>query len=194
MRRHLGAIGLTFGITLLILGAALALADDKPQPIEKFTAVAASMQRGRASRLDIVITRWSTDEERERLLTTLQEFGRDKLVDELTKIRPTVGYMRTPNSRGYDLFYARNNVLPDGSRHVVLATDRYVGFGEAATSQRSMQYQVTLIELHLDKDGKGEGKMVPAAKISWDKEKKKLEIENYSALPIDLKGVKPAKI
>jgi len=192
MRGHLAAILLTMTI-VLVLAVAVAVADEKPQPVAKFTCVAASMQRGRASRLDIVVTRWSTDEERERLLTTLQEFGRDKLVDELTKIRPTTGYMRTPNSRGYDLFYARNNVLPDGSRHVVLATDRYVTFGEAATSQRSMQYQVTLIELHLDKDGKGEGKMVPAAKISWDKEQKKLEVENYQALPIDLKGVKPAK-
>src|SRR5262249_50811835 len=123
MRRHLAAILLILG-TLLVLGAALALADEKPKPIEKFTTVAASMQRGKASRLDIVITRWSTDEERERLLTTLQEFGRDKLVDELTKIRPTCGYMRTPQTKGWDLFYCRNNVLPDGSRHVVIATDR----------------------------------------------------------------------
>jgi len=194
MRRHLAAVVITLGTTVLVLGSALVLADDKPKPIEAFTTVAASMQRGRASRLDIVITRWSTDEERERLLTTLQEFGRDKLVDELTKIRPTCGYMRTPQTKGWDLFYCRNNVMPDGSRHVVIATDRYVTFAEAATSQRSMQYQVTLIELHLDKDGKGEGKMVPAAKITWDKEKKKLEIENYSALPIDLKGVKPQKV
>jgi len=194
MRRHLAAIVMTLGTVLLVLGAALVLADDKPKPIEAFTAVAASMQRGQASRLDIVITRWSTDEERERLLTTLQEFGRDKLLDELTKIRPTCGYMRTPQTKGWDLFYCRNKVLPDGSRHVVIATDRYVTLAAAVTNQRSLQYQITMIELHLDKDGKGEGKMVPAAKISWDKEKKKLEIENYQALPIDLKGVKPGKV
>ena len=53
-----------------------------------------------------------------------------------------------------------------------------------------MQYQFTLIEIHIDKDGKGEGKMVPAAKVSWDKDAKKLEIENYNALPISLINVK----
>jgi hypothetical protein len=179
-------------MSLLVLCSSAVLAE-KSKPVAKFTAVAANMSRGRASRLDIVIERWSTDEERESLLTTLQEFGRDKLIDALMKIRPRCGYMRLPNTRGYDLYYARDNVLPDGNHHVVLATNRTVAFAEASTSQRSMQYQLTLIELHLDKDGEGEGKMVPAAKVSWDHAAKKLEIENYSALPIDLKGVKTVK-
>ena len=187
-----------------ILGALLALplslsvtsvvsAAEKTKPVEKFTAVAISMGHGKSSRLDIVINRWSTDEEREKLLTTLQEFGRDKLIDELTKIRPTCGYMRLPNTKGYDLYYARDNVQPDGSRHVVIATNRYPTFGEVTNSTRSTQYQAVVIEIHLDKDGKGEGKMQPAAKITWDNAKKTIEIENYGALPIDLKGVKSVK-
>ena len=52
-----------------------------------------------------------------------------------------------------------------------------------------MQYQFTLIELHIDKNGKGEGKLVPAAKVSWDTKAKKIEIENYNALPVDLTSV-----
>jgi hypothetical protein len=47
-----------------------------------------------------------------------------------------------------------------------------------------------VIVLHIDKDGKGEGKMVPAAKISWDAKKKAIEVENYRALPIDLVNCK----
>ena len=74
-----------------------------------------------------------------------------------------------------------------------MATNRRVAIGEAATAQRSMQYQLTAIELHVDKDGKGEGKMVPAAKISWDAKKKAIEIENYRALPIDLINVQARK-
>jgi len=123
------------------------------------------------------------------LLTTLQEKGRDALIDALMKIRPRVGYMRTPNSIGYDLFYARNNPQPDGGRNIVLATNRRVSFREASNNTRSMQYQLTAIEIHLDKDGKGEGKMQPAAKISWDAKDKKIELENYNALPIDLVNV-----
>jgi hypothetical protein len=71
----------------------------------------------------------------------------------------------------------------------VLATDRRVAFREAFSETRSMQYQFTLVELHFDKDGKGEGKLVPAAKVSWDAKDKRIEIENYSALPVDLLNV-----
>ena len=120
------------------------------------------------------------------LLTTLQESGQDKLIETLQKIRPRVGYMRTPNSIGYDFYYARNHPMPDGTRRVVVATNRRVSFREAVNNTRSMDYQLTLIELHLDANGKGDGKLVPAAKVTWDKEAKRIEIENYNALPVDL--------
>jgi hypothetical protein len=186
-RRFAAFLALVFALATAtaVIGAS---ADDR-KPIETFTCFAAQMERGAAGVVDINIFRWSTDEEREKLLTTLQEFGRDKLIDELMKIRPVVGYMRTPNSIGYDLYYARNNVQPDGSRHVVMATNRRVAMAEARSQTRSMQYQLTVIELHLDKNGKGEGKMVPAAKISWDVKKKAIEIENFRALPVDLVNV-----
>jgi hypothetical protein len=35
----------------------------------------------------------------------------------------------------------------------------------------------------------GQGKPVPAAKVSWDTKAKKIEIENYNALPVDLVNV-----
>jgi hypothetical protein len=139
------------------------------------------------------VYRWSTDEEREALLTTLQEFGPDGLLKALEKIRPPVGRMRTPGSIGWDLYYARNNPLPDGSRRVILATNRRVAFREVANNTRSMQYQFTLIEMRIDKHGNGEGKLVPAAKVSWDRDSKRIEIENYSALPVDLLKVTSKK-
>ncbi len=171
-----------------LAGSARILAADKP--IATFQCFAAAMQRGTSFVINININRWSTDAERESLLTTLQEFGQDQLLDALMKIRPPVGYMRTPNSMGYDLYYARRQDNPDGSYRVVAATNRRVAFGEAANNTRSMQYQFTLIEMHVGSDNKGEGKMVPAAKVSWDKDAKKLEIENYNALPVDLINVK----
>ena len=180
-----------FGSCVLLLASAStpALEAQQSKPVETFTCFAVSLGTGKASVIDITIDRWSTDQEREMLLTTLQEFGQDKLLSALEKIRPRVGYMRTPTSLGYDLYYARNNPQPDGSRKVVLATNRQVSFREAANNTRSMQYQFTLIEIHLDKNGKGEGKLVPAAKVSWDTKTKKIEIDNYNALPVDLTSV-----
>jgi hypothetical protein len=186
---------MTFPRPAAILGAVLCLAaaapaQDRQSPIESYTCFGAQMERGQTIVLDINVFRWSSPEERQKLLTTLQEFGRDKLIDELMKIRPVVGFMKTPTSVGYDLYYSRKTPTPDGGQQIVLATNRRVNIREAATAQRSMQYQLTVIELQIDKDGKGEGKMVPAAKISWDTKKQAIEIENYRALPIDLVNCK----
>lgn len=170
--------------SLLVVGSRANAASQKP--VEKFEAFAASLGTGRSAVVEVGIYRWSTDEEREMLLTTLQEFGPDKLVDALQKIRPSVGYIRTPGTVAYDLYYARNHPNPDGSRRIVLATNRLVSFREVAGNARSMQYQVTFMELRINADGKGEGKLVPAAKISWDRAAHRIEIENYNALPVDL--------
>ncbi|MGZ6989449.1 MAG: hypothetical protein ACXVH0_10860, partial [Thermoanaerobaculia bacterium] len=97
---------------------------------------------------------------------------------------------KTADSIGWDLYYARDHRNADGTRRVVLASDRPVSFREVSGSRRSLDYRVTIIELHLDADGKGEGKIVEAAKLTWDKNTKKLEIENYNALPVDLLQVK----
>jgi len=187
---------LALSLCLFLVGAAFLTAEEKEKekPVAKFQCFAASLGTGAAGVVDITLNRWSTDEEREMLLTTLQEFGEDRLLAALEKIRPPVGYMRTPNSLGYDLYYARRIDNPDGSYRVIVATNRRVAFREASNNTRSMQYQFNVIELHLDKDGKGEGKMVPMAKVSWDAKAKKLEIENYNALPIDLINVKAQKV
>ncbi len=173
---------------LFLAGATTVVARDE-KPVETFTAFAAALGTGQTGVVNIDIYRWSTDEERERLLTTLQEFGPDKLLDALEKVRPPVGALRTTTSLSYDLYYARSNPSPDGGRRIILATNRPVSFRELRSSSHRLQYQFTLIEIHIDKNGKGEGKLVPAARVSWDKEAKKIEIQNYNALPVDLLNV-----
>jgi hypothetical protein len=173
-------------VGILIASLAPPTLAQNANPIETFTAFAADVGTGKTTLTEISVSRWSTDREREMLLATLQEFGPNKLVDTLSKIRPPVGYIYTPGRLRYYLLYARNNVLPDGSRQVVLATNRPA---IVISSARSTEYQFTLVEIHLGADGKGEGKLAPAAKISWDKDAKKIEIENYDALPQLLRQV-----
>jgi hypothetical protein len=61
---------------------------------------------GGADRVEIVVNRWSTAAERDRLLTVLFEQGSEKLLDALMDMAG-VGYIRTPNSIGYDLHFAQ---------------------------------------------------------------------------------------
>ena len=79
---------------------------------------------------------------------------------------------------------------PDGTSRVVIATDRRIGFQEARQNPRTMDYPFTLIEMHLDKAGNGEGRLAVATKISRSKDHKTMELENYGIAPVALTQIK----
>jgi len=179
--------------TFIVASAALALqtTTGAAEIIERYVANAIAIGtpgRAAAGTVEIAIERWSTDAERDRLMTVLLEKGPDKLLDELQRL-PRVGYIRTPNSIGYDLHYARKAPGLDGGEHVVLATDRYITFWEAVNRPRTIDYPFTLIELHVGPDGKGEGKMSIATRIIYDKNKNEIVLENYQSQPVLLTEV-----
>jgi hypothetical protein len=176
--------------TLLLWASAAAA--QKVKPIETFTAFVAAMQQGKAGTVTITIERWSTDEERQMLLTTLKEKGQAALMTELTKL-PRVGYIRMPNTLGKDLHYARDIALPDGSRRVVVATDRVLQIAEVRNATRSKNYDFAFAELLMPKDGKGEGKLAPANKIEINKETGQIEVENFGTQPPRLLSITSKK-
>jgi hypothetical protein len=179
------------GICLLVLAAGIVLAAEA-KVIERYTAFGVGMQRGAASTIQIVVERWSTPEERQMLVDTLREKGRDALAQKLFKM-PRVGWIRLPNTRARDLHYAWQTPQPDGGRRVVVGTDRTLTYAELTTASRSKQYEFCIAEMHFDKDGKGEGKLSPIAKVDVDKETNQVEVENYSIQPVRLLQIKVEK-
>ena len=113
---------------------------------ERYTALAVNMGspvRWTSLSVEMVINRWSSDAECGRLLSILLEKGPDKLLDALRNM-PRVGYIRTPDSIGYDLRFAQKTPGEDGGARVVLSTDRYISFlggGEPATHNRLSLYR-----------------------------------------------------
>lgn len=173
----------------LTLLAPLATAKDAAELL-RLRAFAVDMNNGtRTGTIDIVIERWSTPEETESLRAVLVEKGEDRLLSALQKVRPRCGYARTSTSLGWDIYYAREIPQADGSRRILLATDRPVGMWEARNSGRSMDYQFSLAEMRLPKDGKGVGKAIPRAQITFDPDTKTLEIENYEREPVRLNEI-----
>src|SRR5437667_3399524 len=174
-----------------LLAASHLFGQTKGEP-EHFTAMAVNMGShgpAGAGTVEMVVNRWSTDAERDRLLAVLMEKGPEKLLETLQKL-PRVGYIRTPNSIGYDLHFARKTPLPDGGERVVMATDRYISFWEAANRPRSIDYPFTVIELRINTNGEGEGKMSLATKITADKESNTIVLENYATQPVLLQSVR----
>jgi hypothetical protein len=163
------------------------------KPVLRLHAFAVNMSgpaRARAGTLDIVIERWSTDEEVKLLTDTLIEKDSSALLNTLQKIKPRVGYIRTPTSLGWDIHFAREAPYGDGGRRVTIATDRPMSFWELRARPRSVDYEFTLAEIRLGKDGKGEGKLVPAAKVRYNNETRTMEIEEYGTEPVRLTEVR----
>jgi hypothetical protein len=180
-------------VCMAILAVAAGTLVVKAAALERYVALAVNLGgspgRTGAGTVEITIDNWSTDAQRDQLMKVLIEKGPEKLLDTLQKM-PRVGSIRTPNSIGYDLHYARKNPLDEGGDQIVLATDRYIGFWEAANRPRTVDYPFTLIEMRVGKDGMGEGKMSLFTKITYDKKKNQIVLEDYGSQPVLLTQVR----
>jgi hypothetical protein len=165
--------------------------------ISAFAVNMSNIATGANASVQIRIDSWSTDAERETLITAMIEKGPQALLRELQK-QPTRGRWNIPGLMGpdphqlrlgHDLRYTRQTALPDGGRRIVIATDRYIGFGEARNQPRSIDYPFTLMQIQVNAEGKGEGKMAVATKINFDKAKKTMELENYASEPVRLQNL-----
>lgn len=188
------------GLVAVVLGATTlqAQTNDEKLEISAFAINMSNIATGSSGVVEITVNKWSTAAERELLITTVMEKGSDALLRALQKT-PDKGRFRIPSARqpdphhlalGLDLHYAWQTPLPEGGRRIVLATDRYIGLAEARNQPRTVDYPITLIEIRVDKDGNGEGKLAVATKVSFKKKENQLEIENYSSEPVRLNNVK----
>src|SRR5579872_317547 len=135
----------------------------------RYTAAAFNLDRGTAGNVEIVVDRWSTDAQRDRLIDALRESGEERLLSVLQNL-PRMGYFRAPNSVGIDIHFAHRAPLPDGGQRVTLMTDRWIGFWEAENQPPSIDYPFTMIELRLNAEGEGEGTLSRATRLALDKD------------------------
>jgi len=185
-------------VVSLVLGAALAVplaatAADKPEAL-RLRAFAVDLNNSaRTSTMDIVIERWSTPQEIKNFQGASIEGGDDALLRALQKTKPRCGFVRTETSIPWDLYLATETPLPGGGRKIVVASDRPVSFWEAANPSSLEDYRFSLVEMRLGPDGKGEGKAIPYAELSYDEDTKTFEVRNYQALPVRLSQVTVVK-
>jgi hypothetical protein len=177
-------------------GAALTGAQhtvQKPAP-EVFTAFVKVSEPAGAERsgiLHVSIERWSTEEERQALVQAFERKGPEGLLSALRQA-PRVGTLRASTSLGWDLHYAVQAPTADGGRRIVVGTDRRVSHWEVGRDVKT-SYPFTLVELRLDKEDKGDGRMSLATKIGRSKDGKRLELEPYAADPLSLQDVRRQK-
>lgn len=186
------AIAMTTAVALLVGMFATPLpAEEEGLPLN-FDAVAVNMSnvgpRGQM-RLQIRVDRWSSEEERAKLQEVMKtQAGRRDLANKLFG-KESVGTIRESQSLAYDLRYSR--VLPsEVGQMIVLATDRRIAFAETWRSSRTLDYNVSLIVLNLDEEGRGDGQIMLGAQLDWDETNNQLIITNFASEPIRLTRVR----
>ncbi len=191
--RVLRVLGLAAACWIVCLAVpSAAQTNQAPLKMRAFAVNMANVATGANSDVDISITRWSTEAERQKLIQAFVEKGPTKLLDALQDQKP-VGYFKLPNRISYDLRYARQFPLEDGGRKIIILTDRPMPEWEAREQPRTVDYPFTLIEIHLKKDDTGEGKVSVATKITLNKKDNTVELENYQSEPVRLTTLKVQK-
>lgn len=190
MRRIIGVSAAAVALALAI-GVAASQRDTPDR--ERFTAFAVSLGGPRTAagtaQVDITITRWSSQGERERLIHALTTEGPTEMLETLQDLRP-VGRIQFDGGLGYDLHYAHQIKGEDGGRRIFIATDRPISFWEAVNRPRLFDYPFTFIEMHLDENGEGEGKLSLAAKLTASQDGRFIYLENYDTQPVMLNQVR----
>ena len=201
MIKHM--ISLTAALALLTIGTtgatrAATQTNGEKLRITAFAVNLSNIGTGATANVEFDVDRWSTDADRTKLISVMQDKGPDALLETLKEM-PAHGRMRFPNLQGrdplnarlgWDIRYASQRPEPEGGRRIVLALDRYLSFWEVANRPRTVDYPFTFVEMHVDKNGEGEGKLSIATKVNFDKEKNTIELETYASEPVRLQQVK----
>jgi len=209
----MGTTTLKLACSVVAIGAALAVAMPRASAqnmaVEEFFANAININNGApmggnrtrptTAQLIIRIERWSTDKERDSLLEIIKgtpDVNRmnQALVRAMQRL-PRVGRIRDTAGRGvtatgWDLRYARQNKLDEGGRQLVIATDRPIGFWEARNQPRTIDYPFTILELRLDKENRGEGKMIADTRIMVNRDTNEIVLENFDISPVRLANIR----
>ena len=108
---------------------------------------------------------------------------------------PIVGHLWSSEVAGYALRSAVKVAEPDGGERIILITDRRLGawndlWKPAGSGDAVTNYEFSVIELHLNPKGEGEGKISLTGKVAVDGVAKTIALENYGAVPVVLKNVR----
>jgi len=177
MRRQITRIG-SAALAAGLLLFPLTFGQEKPKT-DQYSAVWAVVggsAGGNTVSIDIRINKYNTDEEIKKFADILVEGGPDRLRSALEK--EDVGQLSPTGRIGVPIAIARK--LTKGDKTIIrVVTARNLSFVELRYSGRSVDYPFTLLQLEVDKDGKGTGTAIGAAKIRFNKKKNTYEIESY---------------
>ena len=141
-----------------------------------------AVPRATSARFTLHIDEYTSDDEALALLEVLAKEGPKGLEDAMRDLDK--GWIRIGSSLGYPISVARTFETENG-RMVRVATDRPVQMFEVIRGLRSKDYPFGILEIQLDGENRGQGRLIPAAEVSFSAEGS-LEIESLGTQPFRL--------
>ena len=116
-------------------------------------------------RMRVRLMRWSTDDERRQLMAALDEPA--KLISSLPYV-DVVGYLQWPGGLEHSVRYARQTTRPDGGADIVMVVERPLWLWWDSTAKWAADQQFTVVQMRLNKDGTGEGRIATGSGFTRD--------------------------
>jgi len=158
--------------------------------VEKYSATVQVGSGAGQGNIPVIITiqSYTPDAEAAQLVQTLRTQGPDGLTDALRKL-PGRGTFAPSMGMSQKLKVIRSIKTTTG-REVRMLLDRPIGFLEGMVGAQTLNYQVGIIVLDLDANGRGSGQMVVASRPYFGKNNE-LVIQKFDFEPVLVKNVAP---
>ena len=186
---------LAFGVLAVIFILLSIVSSANAQQRETFTGTVLFYGSGLNTRtttrqFTLTINGRTSEQQAQRFLGVLRERGQDAL-------------LRTIDDNNLGRFSVGANVgvpinvvwekVENGQRRIFIVFERWMQFAELRYGYRSQDYPFGYMELVIDeRTGKGEGTYFAAARIRWDDDdgRQQVEVENFATFPARLMGVR----
>jgi hypothetical protein len=149
-----------------------------------------SSTAGAQNRLQIRITKWSTQDEIKGYGAVLKEKGQAGLLDALKDL--DAGRINKVGDTGNQVAVAEK--WKNGDKTVItLIVARNMSMFQTNARGMPAKYPFAFVQLTLDANGEGTGRVVEAAGIKYDQDKYTYKLDPFGQGPRVLNNVKPLK-
>jgi methionyl-tRNA formyltransferase len=181
---------LTFTAVLCLAWSALA--HDAKAQNDAYTAVAqsATSTGSQQVQFNFTITSWSTQDDIKRLGAILKEKGQDALLAEIQKL--DAGRINRVGETGNQIAVAEK--WQNGDKTVItMITARRMSMFEQKQRGVSKGYPFAFLQVTVNASGEGDGKLVAAAKVVYDKKGDTFRLEPHGQGATPISNVKQQK-
>ncbi len=135
----------------------------------------------------LIVNRYTTPGEARELNDALQQDGQDGLLKALSKL--DAGRIQIGTGVGVTANAVIADPWGEGGTKLTVFFERNVRFFELRYGTRSSDYRIGHAEIFLDRNGKGEGTLIPAARVRL-RDGNTWEVEDFGVFPARLMGLR----